>query len=212
MNDEERATIKDLKKCDFRAINSYFQMKSEERKGMSKEEKLKIKNENEEIQKLYGVCILDGHKEKIGNFRIEPPGLFRGRGEHPKMGKLKKRVRPEDVIINCSKDAKVPSPPEGHKWKEVRHDNTVTWLACWQENVQGQTKYVMLNPTSRLKGEKDWLKYEKARQLAKKIDKIRANYRNDFKSKEMRVRQRSVALYFIDKVCLSPPLKSTKSN
>ena len=63
--------------------------------------------------------MIDGHKEKIGNFRIEPPGLFRGRGEHPKMGMLKKRVQPEDVIINCSKGAKVPDPPKGHKWKEV---------------------------------------------------------------------------------------------
>lgn len=60
----------------------------------------------------------------------------------------------------------------------------------------------MLNPTSRLKGEKDWLKYEKARELAKRIDKIRENYREDFKSKEMRIRQRAVAMYFIDKLAL----------
>lgn len=46
------------------------------------------------------------------------------------MGKLKKRVMPEDVIINCSKDSKKPVPPEGHKWKEVRHDNTVSCSSC----------------------------------------------------------------------------------
>ena len=28
------------------------------------------------------------------------------------------------VCLRC-RDAKVPDPPEGHKWKEVRHDNTV---------------------------------------------------------------------------------------
>ena len=55
-------------------------------------------------------------------------------------GMLKKRVNPEDVIINCSKDAEVPEPPEGHSWKEVRHDNSVTWLASWTENVQNQIK------------------------------------------------------------------------
>ena len=27
----------------------------------------------------------------------------------------------------------------------------VSWLACWNENIQGQTKYVMLNAASRLK-------------------------------------------------------------
>ena len=51
-----------------------------------------------------------------------------------------------------------------------------------------------------LQGEKDWLKYEKARDLKGCVDKIRANYREDWKSKEMRIRQRAVALYFIDKV------------
>ncbi len=80
------------------------------------------------------------------------------------MGMVKRRVMPEDVIINCSKGT-APKPPAGHKWKEVRHDNTVTWLASWTENVQGQVKYIMLNSASRLKGEKDWQKYEIARKL-----------------------------------------------
>ena len=62
----------------------------------------------------------------------------------------------------------VPAPPEGHSWKEVRHDNTVsttctsissstddfyqvTWIAGWIENVQLQNKYVMFNAESRMK-------------------------------------------------------------
>ena len=180
----------------------FFSQVSEARKNRSKEEKKAEKEKNEQIQAEYGFCSIDGHKEKIGNFRIEPPGLFRGRGEHPKQGMLKRRVLPEDVIINCSKDAEVPPPPKGHKWKKVQHDNQVTWLASWTENIQNQIKYVMLNPSSKLKGEKDMMKYEKARQLKLKIDKIREDYTADFKSKEMRVRQRAVALYFIDKLAL----------
>lgn len=89
-----------------------------------------IKEQNEEIQKEYGFCFIDGHKEKIGNFRIEPPGLFRGRGEHPKMGMLKKRVMPEDVIINCSKDSAIPKAPNGHRWKKVQHDPSVSVSVC----------------------------------------------------------------------------------
>lgn len=30
--------------------------------------------------------------QQVGNFRVEPPGLFRGRGEHPKMGMIKARA------------------------------------------------------------------------------------------------------------------------
>ncbi|XP_043473879.1 DNA topoisomerase 1 isoform X2 [Leptopilina heterotoma] len=202
MTEHERAKITDLSKCNFREIHDHFVQKSEERKAMSKEEKKKIKEQNEEVQNEYGFCTIDGHKEKIGNFRIEPPSLFRGRGEHPKMGKLKRRVVPEDVLINCSKDSVAPKPPSGHRWKEVRHDPNVTWLCSWTENIQGQVKYVMLNPSSKLKGEKDWQKYETARKLAKSIDKIRDEYREDWKSKEMRIRQRAVALYFIDKLAL----------
>ncbi|OUC47587.1 Eukaryotic DNA topoisomerase I, catalytic core [Trichinella nativa] len=162
----------------------------------------KLKDELEAQRLIYGYAVVDGHKEKIGNYKIEPPGLFRGRGTHPKMGRLKRRIQPEDVIINCSKDAKVPEPPPGHSWKEVRYDNTVTWLASWTENIMGSNKYVMLNPSSKIKGEKDWEKYEMARKLKDVVEEIRSEYRKDWKSKEMKVRQRAVALYFIDKLAL----------
>ncbi|XP_018612246.1 DNA topoisomerase 1 isoform X2 [Scleropages formosus] len=202
MTPEEKSKITNLSKCDFTEMSEYFKAQTEARKQMSKEEKQKIKEENERIVQEYGFCVMDNHKERIANFRIEPPGLFRGRGDHPKMGMLKRRIRPEDVIINCSKDSKHPKPPPGTKWKEVRHDNKVTWLVSWTENIQGSIKYIMLNPSSRIKGEKDWQKYETARRLKKCVDQIRAQYRDDWKSKEMRIRQRAVALYFIDKLAL----------
>ncbi|XP_058487005.1 DNA topoisomerase I, like isoform X1 [Solea solea] len=202
MTSEEKAKLTDLKKCNFGEMAEYFKAQSEARKSKTKEEKLKIKEENERMLQQYGFCIMDNHRERIANFRIEPPGLFRGRGDHPKMGMLKRRIRPQDIIINCSKDSKYPEPPPGTKWKEVRHDNKVTWLVSWTENIQGSIKYIMLNPSSRIKGEKDWQKYETARRLKKCVDRIRNQYREDWKSKEMRIRQRAVALYFIDKLAL----------
>lgn len=71
------------------------------------------------LQNTYGFALVDGYKEKVGNFRVEPPNLFRGRGDHPKTGTLKKRVRPEDIIINISQGMPIPKPPEGHKWKGI---------------------------------------------------------------------------------------------
>ncbi|XP_051970994.1 DNA topoisomerase 1-like isoform X2 [Xyrauchen texanus] len=202
MTKDERKLIKTLSKCDFSEIHKYFVEKSEERKNMSKEEKQVLKEESNRLTEEYGYCLLDGHREKIGNFKLEPPGLFRGRGEHPKMGKLKKRIQPEDVIINCGKDSKIPEAPAGHRWKRVQHDHTVTWLASWLENIQGRPKYIMLNPSSKLKGEKDWQKYETARQLKMSVDSIRKEYRRDWTSREMKTRQRGVALYFIDELAL----------
>ncbi|XP_072426111.1 DNA topoisomerase I, mitochondrial-like isoform X3 [Chiloscyllium punctatum] len=202
MNEQEKKIITDLDKCDFTQMHQYFTEKAEAKKALPKEEKQKLKVEQDEIAEIYGYCVMDGHREKIANFKIEPPGLFRGRGDHPKMGKLKKRIMPEDVIINCSRDSNIPEPPKNHHWKEIRFDNKVTWLASWTENVQGLLKYIMLNPSSKLKGEKDWQKYEIARRLKDKIDAIRSQYHRDWKSREMKTRQRAVALYFIDKLAL----------
>lgn len=201
MTKEEQGIITDLKKCDFKRIGEYYKEETEKRKAMSKEEKQALKAEQDKIQAEYGFCVVDGHKQKIANFRVEPPGLFRGRGQHPKMGKLKKRIRAEDIIINIGKKATVPKPPIG-RWKEVRHDNTVSWLASWTENIMGNVKYVMLNPSSKAKSMKDFQKYEKARELKKYVEKIRKNYTEDFSAREMAIRQRAVALYFIDRLAL----------
>ena len=144
--------------------------------------------------------------------------MFRGRGAHPKQGMIKSRIEPEDIVINCSKGSEVPKPPPGHRyapgfpdrrsnvpffrWKDVIHDDTVTWLASWTENIMGGIKYVMLGSNSRLKGVKDWEKYEVARKLKYKISSIRNGYMADMRSKTTAVRQRAVAIYFIDTLAL----------
>jgi hypothetical protein len=56
------------------------------------------------------------------------------------------------ISFGCfSRGSNIPVAPKGHRWRKVQHDNTVTWLASWVENVQGNFKYVMLNPSSKLK-------------------------------------------------------------
>lgn len=40
MTSKEKEKIRDLKKCDFKEIDAYFKRKTEERKAMTKEEKL----------------------------------------------------------------------------------------------------------------------------------------------------------------------------
>jgi DNA topoisomerase-1 len=59
----------------------------------------------------------------------------------------------------------VPVPNMPGKWKKVIHDKTVTWLATWTENVNGNNKYVFLAAGSSLKGQSDMAKFEKAREL-----------------------------------------------
>lgn len=194
--------ITDMSKCDFSPMTTYFAALKEAKKNRSKEEKEKEKAEKQKIEMKYGFCLLDGRKEKVGNFRIEPPGLFRGRGKHPKAGKLKQRVYPEQVTINIGADSKVPQPPPGHTWKEVINNPTVTWLATWTENVNNNIKYVFLAAGSSLKGQSDFKKFEKARELKKYVDEIRRKNAEELRDKEMMVRQRATALWLIDHLAL----------
>ncbi|KAF9897751.1 DNA topoisomerase 1, partial [Lobosporangium transversale] len=189
-------------KCDFTPLYEHFQNEKEKKKNMTKEEKNAQKAEKQALEEHYGVCYLDGRKEKVGNFRIEPPGLFRGRGKHPKTGCLKLRVMPEQVTLNLSKDAPIPKAPEGHKWGKIVHDDTKTWLATWKENVNDSTKYVFLAAGSSLKGQSDFKKFETARELKKCVADIRKAYMTDLKDKKMFIRQRATAMYLIDRLAL----------
>ncbi|KAI6624327.1 hypothetical protein MCOR08_007763 [Pyricularia oryzae] len=197
-----KVDIKEFEKLDFKPIFQHFQAQSEAKKARSKDEKKAEKEARDKMEEPYKYCKWDGRKEKVGNFRVEPPALFRGRGEHPKTGTIKERVPPEAVTINIGKGAKVPEPPAGHKWKAVQHDNKATWLAMWQENVNGNYKYVMLAANSAVKGQADFKKFEKARELKKHIDRIRADYTRELRSEIMADRQRATAMYFIDKLAL----------
>ncbi|CAK8570733.1 unnamed protein product [Lathyrus sativus] len=196
--------IQNLNDCDFTPIYDWYQIEKEKKKQLSTEEKKALKEEKMKQEEKYMWAIVDGVKEKVGNFRVEPPGLFRGRGEHPKMGKVKRRITPNDVIINIGKDAPIPECPiPGESWGEIRHDNTVTWLAYWNDPINPKLfKYVFLAASSSWKGQSDKEKYEKARMLKSYIGNIRAAYTKDFTNKDITKQQIAVATYFIDKLAL----------
>ena len=197
-----KINIKDFAKCDFKPIFEYYDAQREAKKALPSAEKKRMKAEKDEVEAPYMYCLWDDRTQKVGNFRVEPPGLFRGRGDHPKTGRVKARVYPEQITINIGKEATVPPPPEGHRWKEVKHDKEGTWLAMWQENINGAYKYVMLAANSDIKGQSDWKKFEKARELKKHIDIIRKDYTKEMKSEVMADRQRATAVYLIDKFAL----------
>ncbi|KAL3133760.1 DNA topoisomerase 1 [Trebouxia sp. C0010 RCD-2024] len=196
--------IKDLKKCDFTPMYEYAMAERERKKQLSKEEKLENKLKKEADEKKFKFAKVDGRTEQVGNFRVEPPGLFRGRGEHPKMGKVKTRIYPRDITINIGGEEAVPEHPyPGQQWKEVRHDKTVTWLAFWKDPIsQKDFKYVWLAANSTFKSDSDLAKYEKARKLKHHVDDIRKMYTADWDSKDVQRQQMGCALYFIDQLAL----------
>ena len=85
--DGNKLNIKEFEKCDFKKIFEYYDTQRTQKKALPAAEKKRLKAEKDAAEAPYMYCMWDGRKQKVGNFRVEPPGLFRGRGEHPKTGK-----------------------------------------------------------------------------------------------------------------------------
>mmetsp|Transcript_68202 Transcript_68202/g.101327 ORF Transcript_68202/g.101327 Transcript_68202/m.101327 type:complete len:735 (+) Transcript_68202:290-2494(+) len=195
--------IKDYKKCDFEPIRVHLNEQKIIKKAITDEERKMNKDQRNEAMFKFGYAIVDGHIEKVGNYNMEPPGAFRGRGEHPKMGKLKQRVAPEQVQLNMSECSRVPPCiVPGHAWGDVRHDPQVQWLSQWKENINNQVKYMQLAAQSSFKGKSDRSKYNKAALLCENIDKIRDSYKKKLKSKSLETKQLGTAMWVIDRLAL----------
>lgn len=164
---------------------------------MSKEEKKKLakkrKKLKEEMTEKFGKAIIDGSEVEVANYMAEPPGIFIGRGEHPLRGKWKPRVTPKDITLNLGKDAKVPKGT----WGKIVHDRDSMWLASWMDELTQKRKYVWLADTAGLKQERDIAKYDKAKNLAKEIERVKDRIVKDMQSKDSKLRRISTACYLI---------------
>ena len=202
LNSDQKKLIKDFDKIDFSKITKHIKKEKDRnkdiKKNMTKEEKEKEKQMAEEEKLQYSFVIVDGFPQKIGS-SIEPPGIFMGRGKHPKIGKIKNRIRPKDITINISKGSIAPKPPTG-KWGSVIHDKTKAWIAKWTENISGKPKYIYLARTSGQTGKSDYDKFQKARKLQNYIDYIRDTYNKNLNSRDEIKRQISTAMWILDRL------------
>lgn len=195
-------------KIDFSPVSKHL----ERQKALKKEEQLKKKEmskKDKELEKIekdsyYMYALIDGRLEKIGGYMVEPPTLFRGRGNNPRNGFLKSRITPEDITLNTTKDAPVPMCNEpGHAWGSIVHKDDVTWLAYYKDNsIKKQLKYFGFGSNSVFKSKSDFKKYEKARSLKGKIAQIREDYQKKITSTSLIDNQLGVITYIIDKLAI----------
>ena len=190
-----------LSDFDFTEIKEYLDKKREKNKNKTAEEKKSDKEKRQKLMDYYGWALVDGSCEKMANFLVEPPGLFRGRGEQPLSGTIKKRIYAEDITLNVGDDEPVPICTQpGHCWGEIVNNNEGTWLAYYK--VRKNTKYVFLSSSSKFKGMSDYKKYEKAKKLKNCIEDIRKDYYKKLEDKDPENRQLGVATYLIDRLAL----------
>lgn len=194
--------IQDLENCDFKLIYNYLVKQKEEKRKMTAEEKQLLKDEKDKLEEKYRFAIIDGVDVEIGNFRMEPPNIFVGRGCNKLLGSVKPRIEPEDIIINIGKEAIIPEPPIGHKWQEVVHDRNSEWLDSWIDVISGKRKYVWLAAHSKFKADSDIKKFDLARKLKRKINGIRKTIDEDLEDPDPVMRQLATAIYLIDNMAI----------
>jgi DNA topoisomerase I len=219
LSQDFKKVITELYMCDLSLIKKHVLEESERKKdlraGISKEEREEEKKKRDEETDMYRYAVVDGTQQMIDNFLVEPPTIFVGRGNHPLTGSIKKRLYPEDITINVGPDMKIPVPiltnknkdsdgsiTDKEKWGAIISDNTLEWIASWQNNVTQKYNYARFGRKSGFKMKSDEKKYDKARLLKKKIKKIREKNENNMKSADPETRQLAVALYLIDKLAL----------
>lgn len=141
MTPSERKVITNFSLCDFSRLVAHLTMLSEKKKARSAKQKAKEKQLREDLKNKYQYFTMNGRQEQINNFMVEPPGLYMGRGDNKNIGKIKARIEPKDVILNCSANCRPKAPPGTH-WKAIIHDQTITWLACYKDSITVQLTYV----------------------------------------------------------------------
>lgn len=201
------ARVARLDLCDFGPIHAHLAQQRETRcQARADPEKRKArKAERERERQRHGVALVDGKPVLVANWQIEPPGLFRGRGQHPQAGRLKPRVMPESITLNLGRGVNPPQPGgggdeamAGREWGAVVHNQSVTWLARWRDHVTGLDKFVFMSPTAASSQARGRERFEAARQLKAHIEAIREAYMEDLNADDERQWQCATALWLID--------------
>ena len=182
---------------DFSVPYKIVDKEKEEKELLTKEDKkaltIKRKEIREKMKVKYGKAIIDGKEVEVGNYMAEPPGIFMGRGDHPMRGRYKPRVTNKDVTLNLSKEANVPKG----NWGKIVHDRDSMWIASWMDVLTQKRKYVWLADTAGIKQERDQAKYDKAKNLSKEIESVKAQITKDMQSKEQKNKRIATACYLI---------------
>jgi len=200
--------ITNLEECDFTEYKEILIKNKETEKNIiitnSEENEIDTElarvnyNVTPKEEEKYKTAKVDGVIQPVGNYRMEPPGIFLGRGDNPKIGKIKPRIYPEDVTLNLSKDAPIPKTIKGHNWGKIVHDRHAEWLASWKDMITGKTKYLWLGAHSNFKASSDIEKFDLARKLKRKIEFIRQENNKNLINDNIRTRQIATAFYFVD--------------
>jgi len=167
-----------------------------EEKKADREERKKLR---EQLKEKYGFATVDGERMELGNYQTEPSGIFMGRGQHPLRGRWKQGASQKDITLNI--DPEAAKKLEGD-WKELCWAPETMWIAKWTDELTGKVKYIWLHDSTPIKQEREAAKFDKALQVEKRIDEIRAHIMDGLTSDQPKRRMVAAACYLIDNLSL----------
>ena len=195
-------TSSKIEDFDFSEIQRWVEGEKTKRENMSREEKKKLaetrKKNREANKERYGYAILDGERVEIGNYMVEPPCIFMGRGEHPLRGRWKSRVGYREIILNLSPDVQAPEAPGDGEWGGREFDPSALWVAKWRDKLTGKMKYVWIAYSARFKQEREITKFNEALELERLVEKVRRHIESSLTSDDITRRKVATVAYLID--------------
>ncbi len=187
---------------DFGEIVDYVESEKARKAAMSREEKKRLaadrKALREENKKRYGWATVDGVQVELANYMAEPSCIFMGRGRHPLRGSWKRGAKEEDITLNLSPDALTPTG----RWKERVWEAECMWVARWDDKLRGEKKYIWLSESSFIRQRREIDKFNKAQELASKIEALRSHIRTSLDSPNLLRRKIATVCYLIDELKL----------
>jgi DNA topoisomerase-1 len=191
----EKITVEDF---DWTPISRWIEGERTRKANMTKEDRKQLtqarKKIREKRKERYGWATVDGVKMEIGNYAVEPPAIFLGRGKNPLRGRWKPAITTTDVTLNLSPDA--PTPPGqwgGREWRPGE-----LWIARWTDKLTGKVKYVWFHDATPMKQERAQEKFDLARELESKIDEVRAHIAKGLVVDDVKRRKVATVAYLID--------------
>lgn len=187
-----------LGEVDFAPAVRLIEAEKAAREALTREERRALaaqrKAQREALREQYGFATVNGERVELGNFTVEPSGIFMGRGEHPLRGRWKEGPRQEDITLNLSPEA----PRPAGNWAAIVWQPESLWVACWRDKLSGELKYIWLADTAPIKQEREAKKFDLAHQLDAQLEAVRAQIQKDLDSPNPRRRMLATACYLID--------------
>lgn len=101
---------------------AWYAEEKERKAAFRKENAESLKAKREELKSKYGYALVNGEKENLGSWVVEPEGFYFGRGDSPIKGMWKQAVMPEDIVVNTN--GPVPVMIAGEQVKKFAFEKT----------------------------------------------------------------------------------------